>query len=162
MLGSSGEPKWVPWGAHLGGPWVATTLSPFWAQLIWGCSGGSPWVARECCHCGRHNDSLRVQVEPGLVVQGIGGRRVCWRNTGWKEKQKKTKKKTTKTNKKRKSKILFFEKERYLYLQFYFKKLFKLRKQPSRRWGWLAPDGSGVLGGSSPQKWLSQFRTSSH
>lgn len=31
--------------------------------------------------------------------------------------------------------MLFFEKERYLYLQFYFKKLFKLRKQPSWR-GW--------------------------
>lgn len=36
----------------------------------------------------------------------------------------------------KKAKILFFEKERYLYLQFYFKKLFKLRKQPSWRGGW--------------------------
>lgn len=34
-------------------------------------------------------------------------------------------------NQQKKAKILFFEKERYLYLQFYFKTLFKLRKQPS-------------------------------
>lgn len=42
-------------------------------------------------------------------------------------------------NQQKKAKILFFEKERYLYLQFYFKKLFKLRKQPS----W-----NGVLAGT--------------
>lgn len=50
----------------------------------------------------------------------------------------------------KKAKILFFEKERYLYLQFYFKKLFKLRKQPSWRGGWCRT-GQG-LGAQGPRE----------
>lgn len=46
------------------------------------------------------------------------------------ETERKSRRKKKKIHTK-KAKILFFEKERYLYLQFYFKKLFKLRKQPS-------------------------------
>lgn len=56
-------------------------------------------------------------------------------------------------NQQKKAKILFFEKERYLYLQFYFKKLFKLRKQPSWRGdiiGWRRT-GQG-LGAQAPQE----------
>lgn len=45
-------------------------------------------------------------------------------------------KKSFKNQQQEKQKSYFFEKERYLYLQFYFKKLFKLRKRPSWRWGW--------------------------
>lgn len=61
--------------------------------------------------------------------QGHPGSRDCRRRD--RERERKSRKRKKCKNQQKKAKILFFEKERYLYLQFYFKKLFKLRKQPS-------------------------------
>nr|KAF6480858.1 hypothetical protein HJG59_010652 [Molossus molossus] len=88
--------------------------------------------------------------------RGHPGSQDCRRRDRDRKEKKKIK------NQQKKAKILFFEKERYLYLQFYFKKLFKLRKQPS--WnsgvGWCRT-GQG-LGSWVPRSHNLRVKTSSH